>query len=99
MTPIRAAILGLLGILLAAALAMGALAIVREGLDEPSDVADFPALVTPEDLLPPPSSPTARPTGAAEGQETASPSPTATAAGTRDGDADGGAEERGDDDD
>lgn len=45
MRPARVLVLGLIGILLAAAFAMGALALVRGGLDEPSDVDDFPALV------------------------------------------------------
>ena len=106
MKPARAILLGLLGILLAAAFAMGALALVRGGLDEPSDVDDFPALVpsitgaSPDPSTSPSTVESPRDDDdQATTSPSTSPSPTRTAGGTDDEPgADDDREGRGDDD-
>ena len=86
MRAVRAIALGLLGLLVTAALAMGALALVRGGLDEPSDVGAFPALppvvTASASATPPTSSPSSTAT------ETASPGSGPSSSPSRTGGAD-----------
>lgn len=107
MRPARAVALGLAGILLAVAFAMGALALVRGGLDARSDVDDFPALVPSRTLPPVTASPSPSSVGSPQdeddddGQATTSPSttPSRSATPTDDGRDDGADREGPGDDD
>ena len=102
MRPTRALLLGLIGLLISVALAMGALALVRGGRDEPSDVEEFPALVPSisASLSPAPTvTATASPTDDDQpSSPTSAVSPTATRTGDDARDGDGDREGPGDDD-